>query len=630
MEVQNAQHTILFECRKPISLLYVDDDPGLLEICKLFLEQSGQIHVDLLSSAQTALEKLKSCTYDAIISDYQMPGMDGITFLKTLRSQGNFIPFILFTGRGREEIVIEALNNGADFYLQKGGDPESQFAELEHKIKLVVEQRKIKNELVESQRRFTDLIDFLPDATFAIDLEGKVIAWNRAIEDLTGVVKESIVGTGNYSYALPFYGERHPILIDLMLCQNPEIERQYLHVKKKSNKIIADTHVRILNGKKDITLWGIASPLYDTKDTIVGAIESIRDITDLKKAEEVLVESEQRYRNVVEDQTEFICRFLPDGTHVFVNEAYCRYFNREHNKIIGKRFTPRIPDEDLVLVRSHFASLTHEMPIAHIEHRIIMPSGEIRWQRWSDRVIFNPDGRVVEYQSVGRDITEQKQLEESLRQTNKKLNLLNNITCHDILNQLTSLLAYLELTGEKISDPEALDFLKKEIHAVNKIQTLIKFSRYYLDLGVNTPDWLNLREVCMRAIPGREGITVTCLSGDLDIYADPLLEKAFSTQFDNVISHGEHVTAITVSYRKDPGPGGVTITVEDNGAGIPDDEKEQIFKQGYGKHNGLGLFCLREILLITGITIRETGVWGEGARFEIRVPPGGFRDASSA
>jgi len=630
MEVQNAQHTILFECRKPISLLYVDDDPGLLEICKLFLEQSGQIHVDLLSSAQSALEKLKSCTYDAIISDYQMPGMDGITFLKTLRSQENFIPFILFTGRGREEIVIEALNNGADFYLQKGGDPESQFAELEHKIKLVVEQRKIKNELVESQRRFTDLIDFLPDATFAIDLEGKVIAWNRAIEDLTGVVKESIVGTGNYSYALPFYEERHPILIDLMLCQNPEIERQYLHVKKKSNKIIADTHIRILNGKKDITLWGIASPLYDTKDTIVGAIESIRDITDLKKAEEVLVESEQRYRNVVEDQTEFICRFLPDGTHVFVNEAYCRYFNRGHKEIIGKRFAPRIPDEDLVLVRSHFASLTHEMPIAHIEHRIIMPSGDIRWQRWSDRVIFNPGGRVVEYQSVGRDITEQKQLEESLRQTNKKLNLLNNITCHDILNQLTALLAYLELTGEKISDPEALDFLKKEIHAVNKIQTLIKFSRYYLDLGVNTPDWLNLREVFMRAIPGREGIILTCLSGDLDIYADPLLEKAFSTLFDNVISHGEHVTAITVSYRKDPGPGGVTITVEDNGAGIPDDEKEQIFKQGYGKHTGLGLFCLREILLITGITIRETGVWGEGARFEIRVPSGGFRDASSA
>ena len=104
-------------------VLYVDDEPGPLEIGKLFLEKEGRFSVDVITSASGALSLMESATYDAIIADYQMPGMDGIEFLKHVRSSGNSIPFILFTGRGREEIVIQALNSGADFYLQKEGEP---------------------------------------------------------------------------------------------------------------------------------------------------------------------------------------------------------------------------------------------------------------------------------------------------------------------------------------------------------------------------------------------------------------------------------------------------------------------------------------------------------------------------
>ena len=118
-----------------LSILYVDDEPSLLEIGKLFLEQRGQFSVETVTSAPAALTLLKTKTYDAIISDYQMPDMNGIEFLKEVRASGNTIPFILFTGRGREEIVIQAINEGADFYLQKGGEPKSQFAELIQKIK---------------------------------------------------------------------------------------------------------------------------------------------------------------------------------------------------------------------------------------------------------------------------------------------------------------------------------------------------------------------------------------------------------------------------------------------------------------------------------------------------------------
>ena len=291
MEIQDTQDPSRLREQKLV--LYVDDDPALLEICKLFLELSGQIHVDILSCAHTALEHLATSPYDAIISDYQMPSMDGISFLKRLRSQGNSTPFILFTGRGREEVVIEAYNNGADFYLQKGGDPEAQFTELEHKILLVIEQRKLKADLVESQQRVADIIDFLPDATFAINLEGSVISWNRAMEDLTGVSKESILGTGNYSYALPFYRERHPILIDLVFCPDLAIKEKYMHVQKAGNKFIADGKLPNLNGKNDTCLWGIVSPLFDGKGNVIGAIESIRDITEMKRTDEALYREKQ-------------------------------------------------------------------------------------------------------------------------------------------------------------------------------------------------------------------------------------------------------------------------------------------------------------------------------------------------
>lgn len=123
-----------------ITVLFVDDEPALLDVSRLYLEKTGEIKVDMCYSAEQALERLMNRDYDVIVSDYEMPGMNGIAFLKRVRNLGLETPFIIFTGRGREEIVIEALNSGADFYLQKGGDPRSQFAELAHKIRISFER----------------------------------------------------------------------------------------------------------------------------------------------------------------------------------------------------------------------------------------------------------------------------------------------------------------------------------------------------------------------------------------------------------------------------------------------------------------------------------------------------------
>ena len=137
-----------------------------------------------------------------------------------------------------------------------------------------------------SERQLSDIINFLPDATFAIDLSGKVIAWNRAIEEMTGVGGDQIIGKGNYEYSVPFYGDRRPILIDLVIHDNQEAKQPYRSITKTGGKIISEIFIPILYDGKGAYLWLIASPLFDTNGTLIGAVESIRDITEWKESED--------------------------------------------------------------------------------------------------------------------------------------------------------------------------------------------------------------------------------------------------------------------------------------------------------------------------------------------------------
>ena len=251
------------------SLLYVDDEPGLLELGKLFLESTGEFEVTTALSADDGLGQLAQQDFDAIVSDFQMPVMDGIEFLKRVRKSFGSIPFVLFTGRGREEVVIEAINNGVDFYLQKGGDPKAQFAELAHKVRQAVTRRRAEIALSDSEKRLADIINFLPDATFAIDTRGTVIAWNRAMERMTGVSSNDILGKGDYEYALPFYHERRPLLINLVLDDDPAVINRYPFVKKEGKTLISEITIPHFNESRGAALWFTASPLYNRNGDVV-------------------------------------------------------------------------------------------------------------------------------------------------------------------------------------------------------------------------------------------------------------------------------------------------------------------------------------------------------------------------
>jgi signal transduction histidine kinase len=202
---------------------------------------------------------------------------------------------------------------------------------------------------------------------------------------------------------------------------------------------------------------------------------------------------------------------------------------------------------------------------------------------------------------------------------------MNSITRHDILNQLTLILGYLELMKEQYLDPQLQKFIDAELRAAQTIQKQIMFTKEYQDIGSQSPKWFNLNSVILSAATGLS-LSPIHLSVDCDqfeIYADPLLEKVFYTLLENAIRHGKKVSHIAFSCREQEN--GLMVIYEDDGEGIPADHKKDIFNQKYFQHTGYGLFLTSTILNITGISIRESGEPGKGARFEIMVPHEAYR-----
>ncbi len=177
----------------PITLLLVDDEPALLDVGKTWLERSTGITVVTSGSAEHALNLMKTVVFDAIVSDFQMPGLDGIAFLQIIRKKSRTLPFILFTGKGREDVVIEALNSGADYYLQKGGDPKSQYAELAHKVKRAVSQRRAESAL---KRKHAILRAILSASPYGIAyVRNRTFQWvNDSLAGMLGYRREELKG----------------------------------------------------------------------------------------------------------------------------------------------------------------------------------------------------------------------------------------------------------------------------------------------------------------------------------------------------------------------------------------------------------------------------------------------------
>lgn len=252
-----------------------------------------------------------------------------------------------------------------------------------------------------------------------------------------------------------------------------------------------------------------------------------------------------------------------------------------------------------------------------------------RWIQINGRVLERDSGeRPIWMVGITQDVSSSYAARAALVDANTKIKLLTSITRHDVLNQVMAIRMLIELIGmepEDAMNPDVRDIVTKIDTAAELIEDQISFTRDYEDLGTYTPSWQNVANVATQAVGvvSEREISFSCSTGTLEIYADPMFRKVMENLFENARRHGGDVTALTVRFEEHGDTG--CLVVEDNGRGVPEKIKTRIFSQGYGQNTGFGLFLSKEILALTNITITEEGREGEGARFVMHIPAGGFR-----
>jgi len=588
-----------------ISLLYVDDEPDLLDLCKLFLEREGEFSVITVTSAREGLQILAEGMIDAIVSDYQMPIMDGIEFLKKVRKDFEDIPFILFTGKGREEVVIEAINNGADFYLQKGGDPRAQFSELSHKIRQAFRRKKAEEEL----RMMKATVSNAAEGILWINETGGITFFNNTICSMLGYSREEFsrlsIGDINPRFIKNHLGSLWPRMK----------ERKYLTVQ--------DTH-----RKKDGSLIPVEILLnYIDFGPQAYVFAFVRDITDRKKAEDELKSAYEKNKGLMDHANDAI--FISDaetGMLIDANVKAQKMIGRSLEEIQAMRERELLRGEEKEKYQDYFKK--HAQEGTGLQAEVLDKNGNHIPVIISATIIDLGGRRSL--MGIFHDISDIRKTQDALQLANKKLNLLAEITRHDIRNKLTVLSGYLELFNDCPPEPQHSMYLTKVKAAVKMISENIEFTKLYQDLGVVAPGWKNVNDTFYHACihVDIKKIRFESSVNGLEIFADPLLDRVFYNILQNAVEHGDHVSVVKLSSTESAD--GLMIRIEDDGIGIPSHDKETIFERGFGKNTGLGLFLCREILSITNIRIKESGEFQQGAVFEMYVPEGVYRFVNPA
>ena len=272
----------------------------------------------------------------------------------------------------------------------------------------------------ESESKLKAIIEFLPDATFVIDLEGKVIAWNRAMEEMTGVNKKDMIGQGDHAYAIPFYGERRRQLLDLLDKDDKEIACNYQYVQRKGNTIYAEIFTPALFGGRGAHVWATGAPIFDAKGKRLGAIESIRDITESKRAKEELQESKDYLEKIINSIGDPL--FVKNRQHQFVlvNNAFCALSGRSCEELLGKMDYDFFPAEqvDVFLEKDERVFETGK---ENVNEETITDSQGVDRTIITKKTLYTDISGNRFIVGIIRDITERKWAEEELQKTNRQL-----------------------------------------------------------------------------------------------------------------------------------------------------------------------------------------------------------------
>lgn len=419
-----------------------------------------------------------------------------------------------------------------------------------------------------------------------------------------------------------------------------------LELALEGSEVSYDTHIEIEGDDRYFKMKFI--PLvFDGGNHAAGII--LEDISEMKRYQieleeriherTIKLENEVRQHQLAEDalrKNDAVLQSMLDATPVGVALLVNREFKKVNNSLCditgytAKELTGR-DTRVLFIDDTEYHRIGQELYKSRTGRTVEMLESQFRKKDGSIIDVMlnlspfdteNPEAGVT---ATIMDITERKRSEEALRRANNQVAVLTSITRHDILNKLTALRGYIRYMRKQTTDTTLTEIIQKEEDLAVMIANLINFTRDFKYVGIAPPEWVDVAETItgLQKTMKLEPVSLQVNVGNLRIFADPQIRKVFTTLIENSLRHGGPVTEIRITAVEKEDH--LVIRYEDNGEGIPDDEKEQIFEREYRRNTGFGLFLTREILAITTMTIRETGHAGNGVRFEIMVPKRAFR-----
>ena len=384
-----------------IRVLYVDDEPAILDTCKQILERTGSFSVTPAISSKEALDKIHAAPYDAVISDYLMDDINGLDLLKIIRNEFPDMPFIIFTGKGREDVVVEAYEHGVDYYVQKGGTAKAQYAELAHKIERAVENRRIKRDLTRSEERFQDFVENFEGIAFQVTPGGKFFLLDGLVEETTGYTKTEFLSGNTSLAAITHPGDRqHFLEVFRHLSSQPGFRADELF-----RIIRKDGHIRWLHG----TIHNICS-----KNTGISHIQgSLYDITYLKSAEDELAGTEAKWRSIITKAPVIISVLDRTGKILFINKSHPP---TKPADLTGKRAVDYLaPGQEQVMMNA-INRVVSTGEIMRFESAVPLGEKMIEWlAHQASPVMWDGSHKAVLV--VSTVITERKWLEQNLRES---------------------------------------------------------------------------------------------------------------------------------------------------------------------------------------------------------------------
>ncbi|MCA1915248.1 PAS domain S-box protein [Methanospirillum hungatei] len=478
----------------------------------------------------------------------------------------------------------------------------------------ITDRKRAEDELKKREEQYRFITENSIDVIWTMDLSGRFTYISPSVWHLRGYTPQEVMESTLEETISPSSIDKvQKILQDaqMLIKQGLAVPQQTFEVEQPC--------------KDGSSVWTevIARPLYDKWGDPIGFIGVSRDITKRREAEETLRDNEIKFISIFNQTPDPILIIDCSGKILEVNHGFHDMFGLSDDEVLGKQIDA-IPALSAVGGSDILKDLMERGDEVYRKEMILtnrMNTQIIAEVAWSRLLIHGQPCLLIQI----HDISEIRKAHDAAQKANNKLNILSSITRHDILNRVMIASLYSDEIKESVSDPTILKYLNTISQASADIEHLIRFTKEYQDLGTAAPAWQKIESVFSQQgiINLAKGIRIESNLDKLEIYADLMLERVLYNLVENSVRHGQNLTHITVAYEIHDTD--CILTYEDDGGGVPVEEKEKIFERGFGKNTGMGLFLIREILSITGIEIHETGIYGSGVRFEIRVPSGKWR-----